>query len=78
MKTVVHSDILFLYSLNYPHRNRVNDEILRENIGIAKRLETVKPKYRIDKWVCSFVAVILRMAKFATCMVPPAKTCSMR
>lgn len=37
-------------SLNYPHRNKVNEEILKENIGIAKRLETVKPQYQLNKW----------------------------
>ncbi|XP_060594031.1 uncharacterized protein LOC132748437 isoform X2 [Ruditapes philippinarum] len=37
-------------SLNYPFRERQNEEIARENIGIARRLETVKPKLTINKW----------------------------
>ena len=41
----------FVFSLNYPFREKQNEEIARENIGIARRLETVKPKLQINKWV---------------------------
>ncbi|XP_053404573.1 uncharacterized protein LOC123536677 isoform X2 [Mercenaria mercenaria] len=37
-------------SLNYPFREKQNEEIARENMGIARRLETVKPKLAINKW----------------------------
>ncbi|WAR20423.1 ANX13-like protein [Mya arenaria] len=37
-------------SLNFPFRERHNEDIARENIGIAQRLETVKPKVEISKW----------------------------
>ncbi|KAL4238967.1 Annexin A11 [Mactra antiquata] len=41
-------------SLNYPFRERQNMEIARENLGIARRLETVKPKLPITNWERDF------------------------
>ncbi|KAH3845817.1 hypothetical protein DPMN_088107 [Dreissena polymorpha] len=37
-------------SLNFPYRERQNEDIARENLGIARRLETVRPKLEINKW----------------------------
>jgi len=37
--------------LNYPFREKQNEDIARENLGIARRLETVRPKLMIPEWV---------------------------
>lgn len=43
--------LIYIFSLNRNYRTKTLERIAEENMGIAKRLELVKPYYHVDKWV---------------------------
>ena len=39
------------FSMNKPYMTKVKEKVAVENVGMAKRLESIKPTYKAKAWV---------------------------
>ena len=60
-----HSAILRC-SLNRYLRDQVQDRIADENLGLARRLQAIRPQYDVDKWVCLICACTFEITLYTS------------